>query len=455
MPQIEINNDFINRIKNLVEQGNDTELKQLLDQLHAADIAEIFEDVNLAEGTYLYRLLDNEVSADVLVELDEDDREKLLASLTSKEIAEEIIENIESDDAADMIAELPDKKQEEVLAHIEDAEQASDIVDLLTQQEGTAGSIMAKELVKVHVDWTIARAIREMRKQAENVEKIYTIYVVDEQEKLLGRLSLKKLLFAKNTPKTKIKQVYNTDELITVTPHTDVEQVAQIMDKYDLIVLPVVNENYILLGRITIDDVVDVIKEEAEKDYQMASGISEDVEHDDSVWDLTRARIPWLLIGMAGGLTAAQIIGVFDITKHPQMAIFMPLIAATGGNVGVQSAAIVVQGLANNTLKQNETGKLLLKELGVGLFNGVLLAALLFIINQFFGQDIHLTISVSISLIAVITFAALFGTFIPLALNKYDIDPAVATGPFITTTNDIFGLIIYFTVTGMVYDYLG
>ncbi len=455
MQQIEINNDFINHIKNLIEQGNDTELKQLLDQLHAADIAEIFEDVNLAEGTYLYRLLDNEVSADVLVELDEDDREKLLASLTSKEIAEEIIENIESDDAADMIAELPDKKQEEVLAHIEDAEQASDIVDLLTYKEGTAGSIMAKELIKVHVDWTITRAIREMRKQAENVEKIYTIYVVDEQEKLLGRLSLKKLLFAKTTPKTSIKEVYNADELITVTPDVDVEEVAQIMDKYDLIVLPVVDENQILLGRITIDDVVDVIKEEAEKDYQMASGISEDVEHDDSVWDLTRARIPWLLIGMAGGLAAAQIIGVFDITKHPQMAIFMPLIAATGGNVGVQSAAIVVQGLANNTLKQNETGKMLLKELGVGLFNGILLAVLLFIINQFFDRDIHLAISVSISLVAVITFAALFGTFIPLALNKYNIDPAVATGPFITTTNDIFGLIIYFTVTGMVYDYLG
>jgi len=454
MQQIEINSDFIQRIKNLIIQGNDTELKQLLNQLYAADIAEIFEDVNLTEGTYLYRLLDNEISADVLVELDEDDREKLLASFTSKEIAEEIIENIESDDAADMIAELPDKKQEEVLAHIEDTEQVNDIVDLLTYEEGSAGSIMAKELISVNVIWTINQSIREMRKQAENVEKIYTIYVIDNKETLLGRLSLKKLLFAKNTPKTNIKEVYNSDELITVTPDIDVEEVAQIMEKYNLIVLPVVDADHILLGRITIDDVVEVIKEEAEKDYQMASGISEDVEHDDSVWDHTRARIPWLLIGMAGGLAAAQIIGIFDITKHPEMVIFIPLIAATGGNVGVQSAAIVVQGLANNTLKQNQTGKLLFKELGVGLFNGVLPSALLFIINQFFGRDIRLALSVSISLIAVITFAALFGTFIPLTLNKYKVDPAVATGPFITTINDVFGLVIYFTVTGMVYQYL-
>lgn len=447
----EINTDFIKHIQTLVSDGKDAELKVILDGFHAADIAEIFEDVNLSEGTFLYRLLDNEISAEVLVELDEDDREKLLGSLTSKEIAEEIIENIESDDAADIISELPDKKQQEVISHIEDTEQASDIVDLLAYVEGTAGSIMAKEMVSVQVDWSVAKAIREMRIQAEDVENIYTIYAVDSENRLVGRLSLKKLLFSSDTARASIKEAYSDEELISSTSDTDVEEIALIMEKYNLIVLPIVDNENRLLGRITIDDVVDVMKDEAEKDYQMASGISEDVEHDDSIWELTRARIPWLLIGLAGGLAAAKIIGIFEVTEHMELALFMPLIIAMGGNVGVQSAAIVVQGLANNSLKEEETGKLLIKELGVGIFNGVILSIILFIISQFLGYDYHLSLAVSVSLIIVITFAALFGTFVPITLNKFKIDPAVATGPFITTANDVFGLIIYFSVAAFVF----
>lgn len=453
MQPTDINKDFINHIRSLIDTGQDGEMQLLLDKLHPADIAEIFEELNLANASFVYRLLDNEVSADVLVELDEDDREKLLSSLTSKEIAEEIIENIDSDDAADMIAELPDEKQKEVISLIEDKEQAEDIKDLMTYEEGSAGSIMAKELIQVSLHWTIAKAIREMRIQAEEVENIYTIYVVDNENLLKGRLSLKKLLFSSNSTRSIIKDIYEEDELQTALVSTPAEEIAGMMEKYDLIVLPIVDEKNELLGRITIDDAVDVIRDEAEKDYQMASGISEDVEHDDNIWELTRARIPWLLIGMAGGLAAAQIIGIFDISENVELALFVPLIIAMGGNVGVQSAAIVVQGIANNSLKQGNTIKLLLKEFGVGLFNGIILSIILFAISQILGYDYRLSLAVSVSLVIVITFAALFGTFVPITLNKYKIDPAVATGPFITTANDVFGLIIYFWIAKVVFSY--
>ena len=441
--QREITAQLIHEIRVQIGRKDTAKLQDLIDDLHVADIAEILEELSTTDAQFLYQFIAEEKSAEILVELDDDLREDLLADLTAKEIAEEVIDNLETDDAADVIGELSEEKQKEVLSLIEDKDHASDISDLLTYPEDTAGGLMAKELIKVNENWNTLQCLREMRKQAEHVKQVHTIYVVDNNDVLLGSMSLRKLLLTEtNTP---IKAIIKT-EIISVKATEDDEDIANIMNKYDLIVLPVVDEGNKLIGRITIDDVMDVVKEEAEKDYQMASGISEDVEASDSVWTLTRARLPWLLIGMIGGMLGAEVIGIFDIRENFELAFFIPLIAAMGGNVGVQSAAIVVQGLANDSLKMDNILQKLLKELGVGLLNGIICSLIILAAAFGLGYGMALSLTVSISILAVIVFAALFGTFVPLTLEKYKIDPALATGPFITTVNDVLGLFIYFWI---------
>ncbi|MFM1999495.1 MAG: hypothetical protein RL204_1442 [Bacteroidota bacterium] len=444
--QWNLTKELLSEIREWIADGKDTTLHEVTRDVHPADIAELINELRREEAVYLYRILDEEFAAEVMLELDDDVREKLLSSLTSREIAEELIENIDSDDAADVLSELSEEKQEEVIALLEDEEQASDLIDLLTYEEGTAGALMGTEMVCVNRNWTVAQAIREMRKQADDLDHIYSIYVIDEKETLIGTLSVKTMIFASESMRTTIGELYKDVKVRSVLSSAPAEEVANIMKKYDLVALPVVNEQGILLGRITIDDIVDVIQEEADKDYQMASGISEDVESGDSVFALTRARLPWLLIGMMGGMVSANIIGVFDITENPQMAVFMPLIAAMGGNVGVQSAALVVKALANKSVLDETLGQKLFKELGVGLFNGFICSLIIFGVSMLFQIDYHLSLTASIALFCVIIFASFFGTWIPMTLNKFKIDPALATGPFVTTLNDIFGLIIYFSI---------
>ena len=438
-----INSKFLQQISDLIADCSNKNIQKLINELHVADIAEIINNLSEEEANYLYQLIDEEKSALVLMELEEDIREHLLSNLSSEEIATDVIKNLETDDATDVILELPQELKEEVLSLIEDDEHASDITDLLNYPEDTAGGLMAKELIKVNENWNTLQCLKEMRKQASSVKKVHTIYVVDDNDKLIGTLSLRKLLLSES--KIFIKEIANT-EIISVQVNEDDASVANIMNKYDLIVIPVVNQENILMGRITIDDVMDVVKDEAEKDYQMASGITEDVEATDSIWQLTRARLPWLIIGLAGGLLGAKVIGLFDIEENIQLAFFIPLIAAMGGNVGVQSAAIVVQGLANESIKLNTTVSKLTKELGVALLNGLICSLIIFGSTIILQYSIQLSITVSISLLSVIVFAALFGTFIPLTLERYKIDPALATGPFITTINDILGLYIYFLI---------
>lgn len=444
--QFELTKEYLEDLSEAIAEGRDTYLKGELDELHPADIAEIFDKLKAQELSYLFKLLESEKAAEVMIELDEDDREKLLSTLTSKEIAERVIDNIDSDDAADVIAELPEDKKAEVIANISDEEQRTDISDLLRYEEDSAGGIMAKELVKVKESWTIARGIREMRKQAEDIDQVYTIYVTDEEDKLVGTLSLKKLLFSSSSIKTPISEIYSEQPLHYVFPEESGEECANIMDKYDLVVLPVVDHDMTLLGRITIDDVVDLIKEEAERDYQLASGLSESVESDDSVWLLTRARLPWLLIGLLGGVLVAQVIGLFEETlaQVATLMVFVPLIAAMAGNVGVQSSAIVVQGLANKSLSSSSIFQKLMKELAVALLNGAICGAVILGYSMLFMDSYALSYTVGISLFSVIIIAALFGTLVPLVLDKVKIDPALATGPFITTMNDIIGLSVYF-----------
>ena len=445
--KFELSKKYIEHIQSLIEEQSVVKLKEELTEIHAADIAEIFEAIELEQAHFLHNIIEDEKSADILMELEDDLRDQLLDNLSPKEIAEEVLENLESDDAADIVSELPQEVKEEVLSHIEDVEHASDIADLLNYPEDTAGGLMAKELIKVNKNWTVMRCVREMRKQAENVSFVYTIYVVDDNDILVGTLSLKKLLLT--DAKTIISEIYKKD-IIMINANEDNEEIGNFMNKYDLIVLPVVNDLGQLIGRITVDDVMEVIKEEAEKDYQMASGISEDVESSDSIWTLTRARLPWLLIGMIGGLLGAKVIGIFDIEKNYQMTFFIPLIAAMGGNVGVQSAAIVVQGLAGGSIEFNGTFKRLIKEIGLALVNGIICSSIIYIATFLLGYGVWLSATVSIALLAVIIFAALFGTFVPLTLEKYKIDPALATGPFITTVNDVLGLFIYFLIGQMI-----
>ena len=441
--KFELTKEFLQEIIDKIDRQEFELIKTELSELHNVDIAELIEELDEEYGKILFELFEDETSAEILVELDEESREVVLEDLSSQEIAEDLIENLDSDDAADIIADLPSEKKVEVLSHIEDIEHASDIVDLLSYPENTAGGLMAKELIKVNEKWAVLRCVREMQKQAEEVDKVYTIYVVNDDDVLLGTLSLKKLLLSPE--KTFIKNIYN-EKVFSVKANSDDEEVANIMEKYDLIVLPVVDDLNRLIGRITIDDVVDVMKEEAMEDYNKASGISEQVDASDNILTLTRARLPWLLIGLMGGIMGAEVIGIFDIENNIELAFFTPLIAAMGGNVGVQSAAIIVQGLASNNLGIDSLAQRLMKELGVALLNGIICSGLIMIITSLIGYPNSISFTVSISLMAVIIFAALFGTFIPLVLDKYKIDPALATGPFITTVNDVLGLFIYFMI---------
>jgi len=442
--EFKISRDFIAQIEQYIGENRETELKELLHDIHYADIAEIMEELDSSEASYLFHILDSEKTAEILLELDEEVREKILKNLSPKEIAEELDE-LSTDDAADIIAELPPDRKEEVIQELEDAEHAKDIVDLLRYDEDTAGGLMAKELVKVNENWNVLTCVKEMRVQAENVQRVHSIYVVDDEGKLKGRLSLKDLLIT--STKTPISEVYipKVDFVKVTTP--DVE-VARIMQKYDLEAIPVVDELGRLVGRITIDDIVDVIKEEADKDYQLAAGISQDVEADDSILDLTKARLPWLVLALLGGFVTVKVMGIFDqaMEEHAELFFFTPLIAAMAGNVGVQSSAIIVQGLANNTLSGSLWNRLI-KEVSLTLFNGLILAVILFFGSHFIlDEPYNLGLTISVSLISVIVIASLIGTFMPILLNKFGIDPALATGPFITTSNDIFGILIFFSI---------
>ena len=443
MQRFKIDENSINKIRILIEKKRKKEKIKISDELHFADIAEILNELSIDHAIYFVKNIESEKSADALAELNEDLLEKILEKLSPTEIANEI-EELDTDDAADMIAELSSEKKEKVMSKISDSNHLKDIKELLTYSEDTAGAIMAKELVKVKESLSVLKCIDYMRAQAENVTRVHSIYVVDNNDKLLGRLSLKDLLTVNSG--AKVKDIY-IPKVDFVYVNQSIEDTAKIMSKYDLEAIPVVSENKILLGRITIDDIVDIIKEEANKDYQLAAGISNLVEADDGILQLTKARLPWLILGLIGGLGAVFILQDYEeIMNKPELRtlfFYTPLIAAMAGNVGIQSSAIIVQGIANDNIK----GSLMLrlfKETGLSLINGIILSLILILFGFAINQELILSLTVSISMIGVIIIAALVGTFIPIILNKRGIDPAIATGPFITTANDIFGIFLFF-----------
>tara|TARA_Y200000002_G_scaffold145467_1_gene120304 strand:- start:20508 stop:21878 length:1371 start_codon:yes stop_codon:yes gene_type:complete len=442
-----LTDELISKILDFINSSDDNSILETFSKYHHADIAEIIEELNSKEATYIIKLLDSEKTSDVLMELDDDYREKILKNLSIKEIAEEV-EELDSDDATDIISELPEEKQKKVISKIIDAEHKADIKELLKYDEDSAGGLMAKELIKVNENWTVTRCVKEMRSQASEVTRVHSVYVVDNDDILLGRLSLKDLLVS--NPKTKIRSIYkkNVDHVYDTD---SAESVASTMQKYDLGAIPVVNKIKKLLGRITIDDIVDLIKEEAEEDYQLAAGILQDVDVDDTIFELTKARLPWLIVGLIGGIGAAFVMVGFDeiLIQNEILFYFTPLIAAMAGNVGVQSSAIIVQGLANDDIRGSINNRLF-KETLLSILNGVILAILLFLFIYFWKGDTNIALALSVALVAVVIVAGIIGTFIPLFLNKRGIDPAIATGPFITTSNDIFGILIYFMVAKLI-----
>ena len=443
MPKFELNKTGIQFIKDLIESGSDKKLRLQLRDFHYADIAEIINELTSNQATYLIKLLKSDKTADALAEVHEDIREGILENLSAKEIAEEI-EELDTDDAADLIGELPEERQERVMSQITDSEHLDDIKELLTYDEDKAGGLMAKELVKVEEGLSVLKCLNTMRAQAEEVTRVHSIYVVDENNVLKGRLSLKNLITANSM--AIVKDIY-IPKVDFVTVDQPGEEVANIMSKYDLEAIPVVNKQKQLMGRITIDDIVDLIKEEAEKDYQLAAGISNDVEANDGILELTKARLPWLFLGLLGGLGSVFILQDFEqLMELPELRslfFYTPLIAAMAGNVGVQSSAIIVQGLANNVVKGSLVN-LLFKEIGLSLINGFALALILILFGFIIQQDLSISLTIAGSMMGVIIIAALIGTFVPIILNKRGIDPAIATGPFITTANDIFGIFLFF-----------
>ncbi|MDR1557349.1 MAG: magnesium transporter [Tannerellaceae bacterium] len=445
---IELTKEYIEQLKKIIEQKDDAAAKELLKNLYPADIAELYQELNLQEGIYLYLLMDDEQAADVLVELDDEDRKKLLRELSSELIAKRFVDNMETDDAVELMRDLDEDIQEEVLSHIEDVEQAGDIVDLLKYDEDTAGGLMGTEMIVVNENWSMPQCIDEMRRQAEEMNEIYYVYVIDDDERLKGVLPLKRMIT--NPSVSKIKHVMKKDP-IAVRDDDSIEEVTQVIEKYDLVALPVIDSIGRLVGRITIDDVMEEVREQHERDYQLASGISQDVETSDNVFQQTAARLPWLLIGMIGGLGNSFILGGYEsgFAANPKMALFIPLIGGTGGNVGIQSSAIVVQGLANNTLKAGNIISQVLKESVVAIINASMISLIVFMYNYFTLGHRGITASVSLSLFAVVMFASIFGTLVPMTLNKLKIDPALATGPFITITNDIIGMMIYMFIASM------
>jgi magnesium transporter len=449
MATFQIDTPFLNSIKSLIKQGNNTLLRKKLKPIHYADIAEILETLSIEEATYIIKLLKSETTADALSEVDPDTREQILDNLSIKEIAREVSE-LKTDDAADLILELPEARQEKVMSQMKDDEHVKDIRDLLRYDENTAGGLMAKELVKVEENLSVLKCLNEMRAQAENVTRVHSIYVVDQNNILKGRLSLKDLITANS--RDKVKDIY-IPKVDFVTVDQESEEVAKIMSKYDLEAIPVVNNKKELLGRITIDDIVDVIKEEADKDYQLAAGISKDVEADDTIFELVKARLPWLFLGLLGGLGSVFILqdfeAIMELPRLRNLFFYTPLIAAMAGNVGVQSSAIIVQGLANDAVK-GSLFKRLIKEVGLSLINGFALALIIIFFGALINQELLVSLTIAGSMILVIVVAALLGTFVPIILDKKNIDPAIATGPFITTANDIFGIFLFFYIAKLV-----
>ncbi len=449
----ELTKEYAEQLGNAVDQRDDDFIRLELENLFSADISVLLGELETEQAYYVLQLLEIEIGAEILAEMEDDTRTDLLTLFDSAQMAR-YVNVLDSDDAVDILKEQPVRIREEVIALIEDREQARFILDLLPYEPDTAGGLMQKELVKINVKQTVTECVEEIRRQAEDVEKVYTVYVVDDENTLLGIVSLKDIILAKRG--SKIEQIYD-HEVIYSSTYDSAEDVAELMRRYDLDALPVVNVQKRLLGQITIDDVIDVITEQAQEDIAAITGVSEEVEEDDSVWKITRSRLPWLGIGMIGSLMAAKFLGIFEhdlLMMVPALALFIPIVGSTGGNVGIQSSSFMVQILSDKSGFIGEFWPRMMKIATVALLKGLMIAVFVFLITfLILSHPIKLSLVVAISLMAVVLLSSFTGTVTPIILNRYGINPSVASGPFITTANDFLGYSVYFGIAYLLYNW--
>lgn len=453
--QFELTDSFLAKLRTAIQKQDAAYIVAHLEKLHPPDIADIFNKLEIEEAKYVYKQLHEQIATDVLLELDDDVREEFLASLTSKEIAEQFIDNMHSDDAADVIGELPDNVQDEVLSHLEDSEQASDIVDLLNYDEHTAGGLMATELVRVHVNSDSLECVREIRRQSDDVGHIYTIYVVDDNERLVGLLSLKKLVISPT--RSKVADIYES-KVISVKTNTPDEEVANIMDKYNLVVLPVVDGLGRLVGRITIDDVVDVRREEETEDVQKMAAMEalDDPYMNTRFLQMIKKRAGWLILIFIGETFTATAMIYFqdDISKVVTLSLFIPLIISSGGNSGSQASTLIIRALALGEITIRDWWKIIKKELATGLTIGVILGVIGFArvalwsyFTPVYGEHwLLIAFTIGTALVGVVAWGTMMGSLLPLGLKRIGLDPAVSSAPLVATLVDVTGIIIYFTV---------
>lgn len=443
--QFELSKEYLESLQKAIETEDLSFIQETLDGINVADIAALLDELSMEESIYVLRVLDAQLAADIIIELEATTQHRVLKELEVQEMAN-LIELMDSDDGADILNLFLEREREDIISHFQDKVKSDQILELLRYDQDTAGGIMAKEYIRANKNWNVVQTINEIRRQAENVSKIYSIFVVNNRQQLMGIVSLKRIVLASD--ETKIEDIYE-EEVISVPTYMDQEEVAEVMRKYDLESLPVVNSKNKLVGRITVDDILDVIREEAEEDIQAMTGISDTVDEYDSVIKLSKARLPWLLIGICGGLLGAGFIGFFEegLSKVTALAFFIPLITATGGNVGIQTSSIVVQSLASKSIFDDSLAKRFLKVLLVAILNGLILATFVFgVVVLFYKTDVAFAMVVSIALFSVVLLASFMGTITPIILDKIGINPALASGPFITTANDLIGLAVYFLV---------
>jgi magnesium transporter len=447
----ELTKETLERLETAILQQDAATIRADLDELYPADVSALLEELDPEGARYVLTVLDRDVSAETISELEGEARTTVLQEFSSEELAE-YVNVLDSDDAVDLLKEQPIQVREEVIALLDDREQARFILDLLPYEPDTAGGLMQKELVKINVKRTVTECVEEIRRQAEDVEKVYAVYVVDDHDILLGIVSLKRIILARRG--SRIEEIYEPDVIFAHT-YDSAEEVAETMQKYDLDALPVVNVQRRLLGLITIDDVVDVITEQAQEDIQAITGVTAPVEEDDTVWKIAKSRLPWLGIGMIGSLLAARFLGIFEhdlLQLVPALALFIPIVGSTGGNVGIQSSSFMVQILSDKSGLEMAFWPRMLKIFSVALLKGALISAFVFLVTYFLlGHPVKLAGVVALALFAVVLLSSFTGTVTPILLDKYGVNPSVASGPFITTANDFLGYSVYFGLAYMLY----
>ena len=437
---IAIDGKLIEEVKHFAEQGNRQGLGKLIDDMRAADLADLIEHLDREERLFIFNLLEPDGAGEVLVEIETPVQERILKDLDNQAITE-IVQGLDSDDAADLVGDLPDDRAREIIERVGD-EVSEELEKLLPYPEDTAGGIMALEFVAVKADTSVKDAIDTIREKREEVENLYYIWVVDDLGKLVGVISLKDLVLEPTDQK--ISDILNP-EVISVHVDTDQEEVARLVKKYDLVAIPVVGDDHQLVGRITHDDIIDVIEEEADEDISLMAGVIDQEIAEESTLKISRARLPWLIAGLFGGIIAAAVINKFESSLEKVLALsfFFPVIMAMGGSTGTQAATIVVRGLATGDISLMNIGKRLWMEMRVSLVNALVCGFLLALIVGTWVSDYGLGSVVGLALVLIIVNAGVIGSAVPMALKKWNIDPALATGPFVTTSNDILSLLIY------------